>query len=82
MEESSDELFHSQIRNAFLQWIETITNVLIAAGLSKTLARQRGEDAIIAIQEALILSRSLREYAPFQRVIKQLPQQLCQNIGN
>lgn len=80
LEKSSDELFHSQISWAFSRWIEAIANVLIAGGLDETLARQRGEDAIIAIQGALILSHGLKDFAPFERVLKQLPQQLCRDI--
>ncbi len=80
LEQSSDDLFHAQISWAFSEWIEAIANVLIKAGLDETMAKQRGEDAIISIQGALILSHGLRDLAPFQRVIKQLPQQLCQGI--
>jgi TetR/AcrR family transcriptional regulator, lmrAB and yxaGH operons repressor len=54
--------------------------VLIAAGVESTLAQQRGEDAVIAIQGALIVSRGLRNYTAFQRVLQQLPQQLCRDI--
>jgi TetR/AcrR family transcriptional regulator, lmrAB and yxaGH operons repressor len=82
MERSSDDLFHTQIRGAFLRWIEAISSVLIAAGLDRTLATQRGEDAIIAIQGALILCHGLRDFGAFDRVLKQLPQQLCGGIGN
>jgi TetR/AcrR family transcriptional regulator, lmrAB and yxaGH operons repressor len=80
LEQSSDDLFHSQISWAFSQWIEAIAKVLITAGLDETLAKQRGEDAMIAIQGALILSHGLKDFAPFQRVLKQLPQQLCQGL--
>jgi AcrR family transcriptional regulator len=80
MEQSSNDLFHDQIRWAFSRWIEAIANVLVAAGLEQALATQRGEDAMIAIQGALILSHGLQDFAPFQRVIKQLPQQLCVGI--
>ncbi len=80
LEQSSDDLFHPQIRWAFSQWIEAIAQVLIAAGLDETLAKQRGEDAMIAIQGALILSHGLHDFVPFQRMIQQLPQQLCQDI--
>ncbi|MEM7062532.1 MAG: TetR/AcrR family transcriptional regulator [Cyanobacteria bacterium P01_B01_bin.77] len=78
MEQSSHELFHAQINWAFTQWVAAIANVLIAAGLDVTLAKQRGEDAMIAIQGALILSHGLNDFSSFQRVIKQLPSQLCQ----
>jgi TetR/AcrR family transcriptional regulator, lmrAB and yxaGH operons repressor len=80
LEQSSDELFHAPISWAFSTWIEAIAQVLITAGLDKTLAKQRGEDAMIAIQGALILSHGLKDNAPFQRIMKQLPQRLCQDI--
>jgi TetR/AcrR family transcriptional regulator, lmrAB and yxaGH operons repressor len=80
LEASSDNLFHTQIKWAFSQWIEAISAVLIVAGLDKTLATQRGEDAIIAIQGALILCHGLKDFAPFDRVLRQLPLQLCEGI--
>lgn len=80
LEQTSDALFHSQIRWAFSQWIEAIAQVLITRGLDEAVAKQRGEDAMIAIQGALILCRGLRDFAPFQRVINQLPEQLCRGI--
>ncbi|PZV19028.1 MAG: TetR/AcrR family transcriptional regulator [Pseudanabaena sp.] len=80
MEQSSDDLFHSQIREAFSLWIETIAKVLVTAGLDEKLAKERGEDAMICIQGALILSHGLRDSTSFQRVLKHLPQQICQDI--
>jgi TetR/AcrR family transcriptional regulator, lmrAB and yxaGH operons repressor len=80
MEEASDNLFHDQISGAFSRWIGAIADVLIAAGVESTIAQQRGEDAMIEIQGALIVSRGLRDYGAFQRVLQQLPQQLCRDI--
>ena len=80
MEDASDLLFHDEIRDALSRWIRAIAQVLVRAGVESNLAQQRGEDAIIAIQGALIVSRGLNDCAPFQRVIQQLPQQLCQDI--
>ncbi len=80
MEDASDALFHDEIRSALSRWIGAIAQVLVDAGVESNLAQQRGEDAIIAIQGALIVSRGLRDCVPFQRVIQQLPQQLCQDI--
>jgi TetR/AcrR family transcriptional regulator, lmrAB and yxaGH operons repressor len=80
MEESSDTLFHNEISSALTKWIDAIAQVLIGARVDRKLAQQRSEDAIITIQGALIVSRGLRNYAPFQRVLQQLPQQLCQDI--
>jgi AcrR family transcriptional regulator len=78
MEHSSDRLFETQIQDAFSRWIETIAQVLKAAGLDERVAQERGEDAMIAIQGALIMCHGLKDFAPFQRVLKQLPSQLCQ----
>jgi TetR/AcrR family transcriptional regulator, lmrAB and yxaGH operons repressor len=80
LEQSSDELFHSQISSALSRWIEAIVNLLVTAGLDRTLAQQRGEDAMVAIQGALIMTRGLRDLAIFDRILGQLPQQLCQDI--
>ena len=82
MEQSSDDLFHDQISVAFSLWIDAISKVLITAGLDQTLAKERGEDAMIAIQGALILSHGLKDFTLFQRTLKQLPQQLCEGIEN
>ncbi|HEY9825025.1 MAG TPA: helix-turn-helix domain-containing protein [Stenomitos sp.] len=80
LEQSSNDLFHSQISWAFSQWIQAIAKVLISAGLDETLAQQRGEDAMIAIQGALILCHGMHDFTSFKRMINQLPQQLCQGI--
>lgn len=80
LEQSSHELFHTQIRWAFTQWVAAIATVLIAAGLEPALAKHRGEDAMIAMQGALILSHGLDDVSLFQRVIKRLPHQLCQDL--
>jgi TetR/AcrR family transcriptional regulator, lmrAB and yxaGH operons repressor len=80
MEQSSHDLFQPQISWAFSQWMAAIAQVLIAAGLDETRAKQGGEDALITIQGALILSHGLNNPAPFQRAMQQLPQQLCQDL--
>jgi TetR/AcrR family transcriptional regulator, lmrAB and yxaGH operons repressor len=82
LEQASDELFHSQISLALSRWIEAIVNLLVTAGLDKTPAQQRGEDAMVAIQGALIMTHGLRDLAIFDRVLTQIPQQLCQGICN
>lgn len=76
---SSRDVFHDKVEMLLRSWIGAIADVLIAQGMDKTLAVQRGEDAVLAIEGALILSQGLNDFAPFQRVIHQLPQQLCQD---
>ena len=77
---SARDVFHNQVKVLFRDWIDAIATVLIESGMDATLAQQRGEDGVIAIQGALILSQGLHNSVPFQRVIKQLPQQLCKGI--
>lgn len=77
---SARDVFHPTVQTLLRTWIDAIAEVLIAAGLNETLAKQRGEEAVIAVQGVLILSHGLNDFTPFERVIKQLPQQLCQNI--
>lgn len=71
-------IFHDKVKRLLRTWMAAITAVLVEAGMDATQARQRGEDAVIAIQGALILAQALDDPMPFQRVIRQLPQQLCQ----
>jgi TetR/AcrR family transcriptional regulator, lmrAB and yxaGH operons repressor len=80
MESASDRLFQPHIRQAFSQWIGAIAAVLIRAGVEPSLAQQRGEDAMIAIQGALIVGHGLQDFAAFQRVLQELPQKLCEGL--
>ncbi|HEY9662784.1 MAG TPA: TetR/AcrR family transcriptional regulator, partial [Allocoleopsis sp.] len=74
---SARSVFHERVQTIYQVWIDAIAQLLIEAGMNKTLAQQRGEDGIIAIQGALILSQGLNNPDPFQRMMQQLPQQLC-----
>lgn len=80
MEQSSDDLFHAQIYQAYSMWIRAIAQVLIASGLDRRSARERGEDAETVIQGALIVSHGLRDFSHFQRILKNLLQQLYRGI--
>jgi TetR/AcrR family transcriptional regulator, lmrAB and yxaGH operons repressor len=75
---SARDVFHGKVQALFVGWIDAITSVLVETGMEKDLARQRGEDAAIAVQGALILSQALNNPSPFLRVMQQLPAQLCQ----
>ena len=70
------EAFHPHIKAALDKWIGAIATVLVESGMDETLARQRGEHAIILIQGSLMASQGLDNPSLFQRVIKALPQQL------
>lgn len=77
----SNNLFHNQVSQALHAWIDGLAQVLEEAGVPKTQARQRAEDAVIQIQGALVLTRGLDSTAPFERVLEQLPDQLLQKVN-
>lgn len=77
---SAKTVFQERVQRLLELWITAIATVLIEAGLDEKLARQRGEDGVIAIQGALILAQGLGNPALFQRVIEQLPEKLCQEL--
>lgn len=77
---SARDIFHVKVETLFRRWIGEIATVLIEAGLDKSLATQRSEDAAIAIHGSLILGQALNDLAPFQRIVKQLPQELCRDL--
>jgi AcrR family transcriptional regulator len=70
------DLFHAHIKQALQVWIDALAQVLIEAGIERSLARQRAEDAILQIQGALVLVRGLDDTAPFERVLQRLPNDL------
>jgi AcrR family transcriptional regulator len=72
----SKDLFHTQISFALNIWIDTLAQVLVEEGLDPECARHRAEDAILQIQGALVLARALEDTAPFERVLKRLPEEL------
>jgi AcrR family transcriptional regulator len=78
---SARGVFHQRVQDLYGDWIDAIAAVLIDAGSDPALAQQRGENAVIAIQGALILAQGLNDPAPFQRVMQQLPQQLCNDLS-
>ncbi|MEO0759587.1 MAG: TetR/AcrR family transcriptional regulator [Cyanobacteria bacterium J06648_16] len=69
-------VFHDQIKALLEIWITAIADVLVESGLGEDLALERGQDALISVQGALMLSQSLDNAALFQRTIQQLPQAL------
>ena len=73
---TGQELRHSQIKATLAAWVEAITTVLLEAGLDEAIAQQRGEDALVAIQGAVMVSFTLDNPAIFQRVMQTLPQTL------
>lgn len=65
--------FEAHIRSGFDAWLEAITAVLVEAGISRKAARTRAEDAVFAIEGALVVCRALGDVAPFRRLLRELP---------
>ena len=77
---SARDIFHAKVSELMSRLIEAIAKILREAGLPKTEARERAEDAVLSIQGALIVSQSLNNISPFTRIIHQLPEKLCQGL--
>jgi TetR/AcrR family transcriptional regulator, lmrAB and yxaGH operons repressor len=73
---SSEDLFHDRIKLALIRWIEAVADVIASSGCPVDLARTRAEDAILRIQGGLLLARGLDDTAPFQRLLRALPDEL------
>jgi TetR/AcrR family transcriptional regulator, lmrAB and yxaGH operons repressor len=82
MLDSAKDVFRGRVQTLLQHWIDAIAAILVEAGLDPSIAQERGQDAIIAIQGALILSQGLKNPTPFQRVMQQLPQTLCRDLAN
>jgi TetR/AcrR family transcriptional regulator, lmrAB and yxaGH operons repressor len=76
---SARDVFHDRVEAKYRAWIGEMSKVLLEAGFDPKLARERGEEAIIAVQGSLILSHGLNDFTPFKRMMQQLPQQLCRD---
>jgi TetR/AcrR family transcriptional regulator, lmrAB and yxaGH operons repressor len=73
---SARDVFRTKVQTVLRAWIDAIADVLIESGLNESLAKERAENALITIQGALIVAHGLDDLAPFERVVKQLPQEL------
>lgn len=68
--------FRDQLRAIFDEWIDALATALVDAGLSRSLARVRAENAVMRVQGALILVGAMDDVSLFSRTIKQLPAEL------
>jgi AcrR family transcriptional regulator len=72
----SSRRFHPRVKRIFRAWIDAIATALRDEGLSRAVAQARAEDALVRIEGALVLARSLGEPAIFGRTLKALPDEL------
>lgn len=72
----SSKPFHPRVRRIFRAWIDAIATALRDGGLSRAAAQSRAEDALVRIEGAIVLARSLGDPAIFGRTLKALPDSL------
>jgi len=64
---------HEHIQQSSNAWIDAMARIARKAGLSKSAAKRRAEQAFVEIQGALVHARIMRETASFKRALKRLP---------
>jgi TetR/AcrR family transcriptional repressor of lmrAB and yxaGH operons len=70
---STRSRFGSQLKAIFTEWTAAIAAVLTDAGIPRSAARDRAEDAVLRIEGALVLAGGLGDAAVFERTLKHLP---------
>ncbi len=65
--------FHPRVKQLFAAWRDAIAAAVRDGGHSRTTARARAEEALVRIEGALVLARSMGEPAIFGRTLKALP---------
>lgn len=73
--------FHKAIGECLEAWMDAIVDVAIEAGINKTIARERAENVLIAIEGSLVVARAMGNTAVFKRVVQTIPS-LVLNGGN
>lgn len=68
--------FEAHIEAGFAAWIDAIATVVAETGCTRREARTRAEDAVFAIEGALLVCRGMGDPAPFRRLLRDLPRRL------
>jgi TetR/AcrR family transcriptional repressor of lmrAB and yxaGH operons len=75
LDETRDR-FAGVVADYFWRWIEALSDALRRAGCAPDVARELAEDAVIAIQGAIVLSRALDDTEIFARTLDRLSARL------
>lgn len=70
------ERFGERLRGSATRLIDTVATIIAENGVWPDDARRRAEDALIAIEGALVVSRALGRTEPFERTMRELPGRL------
>ncbi|WP_026868879.1 TetR/AcrR family transcriptional regulator [Inquilinus limosus] len=68
--------FAAAVRGYFAAWTDALAQALARSGLPEDTARDRAEDAVAAIQGALVLARALDDPAAFRRSLARIEDRL------
>jgi TetR/AcrR family transcriptional repressor of lmrAB and yxaGH operons len=64
--------FAASIHDYFRRWIDALRHALVRTGIEHHQAARRAEDAVLAIQGALVLTRALDDKAVFSRAMERI----------
>ena len=78
---SDADALHQSMDLMVGEFIDEFAALAGEAGLDPATARRRGEDAVIAVQGALVVARATRNVEPFRRVLAALPARLLAAAG-
>ncbi len=73
---SAGKLFQDELALRTQGLIQIYTDIAKESGISAREAKRRGENALIGIQGALVISRTIGSKEPFLRLIKEFPEQM------
>ena len=72
--------FGEQVASYFTRWRDALAAALARAGLPAAEADDRAEEAVLAIQGALVLARALNDPAVFGRALERLGRRLLDGL--
>lgn len=66
---TAGETFAVKVKGYFARWVSALAHCLETGGVQRPLADALAEEAVSAIQGAIVLARALGEDATFQRIV-------------
>jgi AcrR family transcriptional regulator len=72
----SREKFQDYLASAFAGWIAALRDLAVEAGVRRSEAQRRAEDAVVRIEGALIVAGGLADPAPFKRALQNIEHDL------
>ena len=72
---ASEEL-KTALKGAMQAWIGAFTEIAKESGFSSATAHSRAEEAVVRFEGALIVARVLGDKAPFERILRLIPELL------